>query len=371
MSVFQYLLLYVGIPLLISIIGLFVGLFCDTYGISSSSNATFDYWFWGLILGIVGLLIYLSVDGHKKLSEKTKDQIDVAKKIKLPICYSNKILRICFVLFFAYICYKELLPIILKMQNNLHIKMVCVFIVFIILVIMISKYDESKGSVLVASNTFKNKFNNVKEFSDKNYKFVEDSSPFLRSLRCLSGYDLFMLRPLKTFVTSLEFMYNDNPCVIGTTDIKLYERKISSNNTDNYSIQNIAFIELEHTVNLKCDISIGKHSLYVNNIIADKGIIPKYKNLGIIHCSDSEYAKKIITEHVQLYVAELGAYFRNFSILFSENKITLSIKNAKWSSWFSRTFMPQKNAENILKTTEIVLEYLKKISEEIEEIQKY
>lgn len=45
-----------------------------------------------------------------------------------------------------------------------------------------------------------------------------------------------------------------------------------------------------------------------------------------------DYSKRILTEKVQKYIAELGIDVYDYSMLFKENKIILLIPDAKWTS---------------------------------------
>lgn len=376
MSILQYLLIYIGMPILVSLIGLGVGSFMTSQGLLPADTNTFYFWFFGLLAGIGILFLYIFLSTFKKYQKKIQEKqlLFIPTKKKLPISYSNVFLKALILFTLSYFIFKLLFNNLFTLISQTNIMLIPFAVITIILIVLIIKYDENKGTVLIASKLFEEKFNNVKEFKDFDYKFTEETNPFSRSLQCISTSELSMYdRISKVFATSLNFNYNHRLCTIGTTDLKIRERRGYHNrstiNLNNYFITNIAFLEIEHSIPFEHDIFIRKDIHYYNDVINDKAIFPMYKNMGLIYSTNNEYAERIMTQQVQSYIAELSSHFRNISISFTENKIAIAIKNARWSSWFLRTFFPEKSAIKILESTNIILDYLTKISYEIDKCQ--
>lgn len=369
MSTMQYLLIFCGCPLLGALIGVFIGALYNN--LMQADSSLFFWGFYSLFISMIFIPISCYILNNKGVGKLIINQKKLPKKIRLSVSKSRQITTFVILglaIYIFRIFYKQYTYV----PSFLELVILFGILVFTFL------HDKQKGSVLPVLELLKSRFENV-EYTKTEYvgdflnELMQKSTP-IRAARELSGKNELMLKFIYGDANYINFINNSYRRTIGVLNAKTdrYNRINPSYRPFDFRIQSFAFIELEHGVNLTEEISIFKNQYWKSMIQDEKNIIPLYENMGVIVPEKSrEYAEKILTEKVQEYIAELRAHFDNFAIYFYDNKILISIKNGRWSSWFSRTFMKEKCAENIFKTTEVVLNYLERIANEIEKNEDY
>lgn len=364
----EYMFIYLGIP---AILAFLVGFYQE--GDVGQKVSTGVLVFFGSAI-VIMLLAAISLITNS-LKQKSNQKI-IPKKNKLPIYYSSHLFNIVITLALLYsVCNIEI-PYYTPDKNLILAiiqTLIPAFLAIIVFIIFI-QLNSRTGSVLVAERIIREKYD-VKNVVDTKQSPVDlKNTSVERSLISLFAQiyiDTYNSKTEGLHTDYIQFRRGDSDVTIGSLNLLFHIKKNYEHTGYFKLIKNYSFIELEQNITFKENIVISKN-ITAKEILNETTILPKYRNLGKIFYENSrEYAEKLMSDNIQQLVAELKEHFHNISILFSGNTITVSIARARWSTWFSKTFTPNKNAKNILTTTEIVLDYLTKISEEIEKEENY
>ncbi len=134
-------------------------------------------------------------------------------------------------------------------------------------------------------------------------------------------------------------------------------RKVSY--ADLYNI----YIEIKLSKDLEKSVYM-LNKTYMENINETNSIVPIYNIIPpiLFEKTTKEYVEKFLNNDVQKSIADLAVKLKKYSIMFSNDKLTLVIHNACWSTFLARVFTKKKCMNNVLNSLEEIINTLEKIS---------
>lgn len=251
-------------------------------------------------------------------------------------------------------------------------------IIFILVDIFILICMYEKGSILSFESTIASNYNVIEKYKNKiKYKNKDKESipdELLPAVRITKNDVTYIY----TYYEYLKLQYGMSIANIGLIGyVKRLDfskrRYMYYEKYKDLPYEPSIFISYEVPYNFERPFYIGAIS-DVSEIVTDieefkdNRIIPKYSNISTIFHTDKEYTEMILNESVQKKISKLAEYIEGYCIEFYENKITLVIKDAKWSNLLTRNFGKKQNSNNVLEVISVSLGLLKDISDEIENL---
>lgn len=239
-------------------------------------------------------------------------------------------------------------------EKSFVVSLGCVFVVLTVGLLLTSSSIKFKDKIFWAKKEVGERYKILEYKQNKNNNELFISRDFMGKLNKMSHIHI-----LRVYEEYIKINIHGYVVKIGTWT--------SMDRCSSYGHR--LFVELEQNNNFNTQIII-KDADNWDEIINNIAIIPKYKNINFIYCKDNGYATSIITESIQKIISNLATQLKDFSMAFYETKILIVLHDTSWSTFFSRTFNRKKNAENIVKSAETIINTLEQIAREIDKNNK-
>lgn len=307
-----------------------------------------------LLIGLIVFLVFFLRKANNRKYFKTRkvEQTKVSRLKLLPVYRYNSIYIIALIVEIL-ICTASF---IFDIKYNLFVTMKGKIIIFIEILFFTTIFTYTymihyklKNSLLFCKEKIQEKYQIIDEYYGRINS--NEMNEIAYNIKCMTN-DQRTYAPNKM----IEFLTinTDNKVMIGS--IKQWHSY-----GDEYRYENCSsFVELNVPYSFKSPIRL----LFSKYEKEDISIIPQYSNVPII-IGNKWYAEKVITQDIQADISELAKKLKNYSMTFQDNRITLILDNVLWSTWFERTFMKKKCAENICFTINEIVNALNKIEEKI------